>query len=116
MNIGERITILLEEEGISRREFARRLNINYNTVTGYILNHRLPDCETLLRMSEILNTSSDYLIGRTSIRHRKDLLYSEKEGLLISNFRSLSPDMQTTLINISNCLYKNQRKESLLWK
>ena len=116
MNIGTRITILLEEQGISRREFARRLNINYNTATGYILNHRLPDCETLLHMSEVLNTSTDYLLGRTSIRHHPDLTYSENESILIRNFRNLSPDMRLVLLNVSNCLYKNQQKNSLFWK
>lgn len=116
MNIGTRITILMEEEGISRQEFASRLNMNYNTLTGYILNHRVPDCHTLLQMSEALNTSCDYLMGRTNIRHHRDLFYSENEGLLISNFRRLPPDMQQNLLDISKCLYKNYLKESGFWK
>ncbi len=116
MNIGIRIQILLEEKGISRSEFARRLNINYSTAAGYIQGRRLPDCETLLKMSILLNTSSDYLIGRTTIRHHKDLYYTENEGLLISNFRSLSPDMQQVLINISSCLQIQPHKEHTFWK
>lgn len=116
MNIGTRIIILLEEQGISRREFARRLHINYNTVTGYILNHRLPDCETLLHISEVLNTSTDYLLGRTSIRHHKDLFYSENESILIRNFRSLPPEARLVLLNVSNCLYKNHLKSIHFWK
>lgn len=116
MNIGARIQTLLTEKGMSRREFAKLLHINYSTVTGYIQNRRLPDCETLLRMSILLNTSTDYLIGRTTIRHHKDLYYSEKEGILISNFRSLSPDMQQILINISGCLHVSDPKEFSIWK
>lgn len=116
MNIGTRIQILLDEKGISRSEFARLLHINYNTATGYIQNRRLPDCETLLKMSILLNTSTDYLIGRTTIRHHKDLYYTENEGILISNFRNLSPDMQQVLINISACLHKSFPKEDSIWK
>ena len=116
MNMGVRIQTLLDEKGLSRREFARRLNINYSTVTGYIKDRRLPDCETLLKMSILLNTSTDYLIGRTTIRHHRDLYYTEKEGVLISNFRSLSPDMQQVLINISSCLRITLHKERTFWK
>ena len=116
MNIGTRIQILLDEKRISRSEFARLLHINYNTATGYIKNRRLPDCETLFKMSVLLNTSTDYLIGRTTIRHHKDLYYTEKEGILVSNFRNLSPDMQQVLINISACLRTPPVKEYSFWK
>lgn len=116
MNIGIRIQTLLDEKNLSRREFAKLLHINYSTATGYIQNRRLPDCETLLQMSILLNTSTDYLIGRTTIRHHKDLFYTENEGLLISNFRSLSPDMQQVLINISSCLQIAPHKEHTFWK
>lgn len=116
MDIGSRILIALKEEGLSRREFAHRLHINYNTVNGYIQNRRLPDCETLLQMSLLLNVSTDYLIGRTNIKHPKDLSFSHRESALIEHYRMLSPDMQILLLDISHSLYKNQHKTSFLWK
>lgn len=116
MNIGTRIQTLLDEKELSRSEFARLLHINYNTASGYINNRRLPDCETLLKISILLNTSSDYLIGRTTIRHHKDLYYTQKEGILISNFRMLSPDMQQLLIRISACLQTTPNNELSFWK
>ena len=117
MNIGARILILLNEQGISRREFARRLHVNYSTVNGYILNRRLPSCEMLLHISEILNSSSDYLLGRTSQKFSKDLNYSPKESLLISHFRSLDPDKQEILIRISQSLEtKKISPEFPIWK
>ncbi len=116
MNIGTKIQALLTEQGISRNELALQLHIDYSTLCGYIYNRRQPDYETLLNMSIILNTTTDFLIGRTSIRYHRDLLYNEKEGILISNFRSLSPDMQQLLINISHCLHNLVLKEQRFWK
>ena len=116
MNIGTRLQNLLDEKNISRSEFARLLHINYSTVTGYLNNRRLPDCETLLNMSIILNTSTDYLIGRTTLHFHKDLYYTETEGILVSNFRNLSPDMQQILVNISSCLCKKTLKDYSFWK
>lgn len=116
MNIGTRLEILLDEKNISRSEFARLLHINYSTLTGYMNNRRLPDCETLLNMSILLNTSTDYLIGRTTIRHHKDLYYTETEGILVSNFRNLSPDMQQLLVKISACLCNKVPKDYSFWR
>ena len=82
-------------------------------------SHRLsqgPAPPRLLKMSILLNTSTDYLVGRTTIRHHRDLYYTEKEGILISNFRNLSPDMQQVLINISSCLRFTPHKERSFWK
>lgn len=101
MNLGSRILLLMTEQGLSRHEFATRLHVDYSTINGYILNRRLPDCEMLLQIAEALNSSSDYLLGRTNLRFPKDLNYSPKESLLISNFRSLDPDMQDLLIHLS---------------
>lgn len=112
MDVGARILSLLETEGLSRHEFAKRLHITYNTLNGYILNRRLPDCEILFHMADILNSSSDYLIGRTNLKYYKDLNYSPDEGLLISNFRALNPEMQEVLISISASMYQAQKHAS----
>lgn len=109
MDVGARILTLLEAEGISRQDLAKRLHITYSTLNGYILNRRLPDCEMLFHMADVLHTSSDYLIGRTNLKYYKDLNYSPKESLLISNFRSLNPEMQDLLISISESMYQSQK-------
>ena len=120
MDVGTRILMLLEEEGISRHEFAKRLHINYSTANGSILNRRLPDCQMLFHMADVLNSSSDFLIGRTNIKYYKDLNYSPKESLLVSNFRSLNPEMQELLLLISSNIYQMQKQPatmpSSIWK
>lgn len=112
MDVGARILTLLEAEGISRHEFAERLHISYSTANGYILNRRLPDCEMLFHMADVLHSSSDYLIGRTNLRYYKDLNYAPKESLLVSNFRSLNPEMQQLLISISENMQQMQTDPS----
>ena len=116
MDIGTQIQTLLDEQHISRRDFAEKLHIDYNTATGYIKNRRQPDCETLLRISILLNTSTDYLLGRTKLRHHRDLSYSEQESILVNNFRNLPPDTQQLLIRISACLYTTPTNHFSIWK
>ena len=117
MNIGTNIEQLLIEQGISRKDFAQQLHIDYSTLCGYIRNRRQPDCETILRMSILLNTSIDFLFGCTAIPYPKDLHYTETEGILVSNFRSLSPDMQQLLIRVSICMPRSITfSEQNIWK
>lgn len=111
MDLGNRLILLLEEKNITRQEFADYLHINYSTANGYISNRRQPDYETLLRMAEYFNSSTDYLIGRTSIRHHRDSSSSLEESILINNYRGLSPSLRQTLVDISDCLYQSQRKK-----
>ena len=117
MNIGTNIEQLLIQQGISRKDFARQLHVDYSTLCGYIRNRRQPDCDTILRMSILLNTSIDFLLGSTSIPYPKDLHYTELEDILVSNFRSLSPDMQQLLIRVSICMPRTTTfGEQTIWK
>ncbi len=116
MNIGANIQLLLTQQGISRKDFAKQLHIDYSTLCGYIRNRRQPDCETILNMSILLNTSIDFLFGCASIPYPKDLHYTEAERILISNFRSLSPDMQQLLISVSVCMPRPSFTEQNIWK
>ena len=116
MNIGANIEHLLIEQGISRKDFAKQLHVDYSTLCGYIKNRRQPDCETILKMSILLNTSIDSLFGYTSIPYSKDLRYTETESILVSNFRSLSPDMQQLLIRVSLCMPRSSYPEQTIWK
>ena len=110
MDLGTRLTVLLEDRNMTQKEFADCLHIDYNTANGYVTNRRMPDCEMLCKIAEIFHSSADYLVGRTSIRHHRDLGCSHDEGVLISNYRGLSPDMRQALVAISESLYQNQRK------
>ena len=57
------------KEGYSQKELASLLNVAQNTVSQYENGIREPDNETLVKLSEIFNVSTDYLLGRTNKKH-----------------------------------------------
>lgn len=57
---------LLNEEGISRWQFAERSGIPYTTVVGWTNLGRLPDFAALVKIADFFDCSVDYLTGRTS--------------------------------------------------
>lgn len=57
---------LLNEEGISRWQFAERSGIPYTTVVGWTNLGRLPDFAALIKIADFFDCSVDYLMGRMS--------------------------------------------------
>lgn len=101
MQLGARIQELLTEKGITQRKLAEDLHLNPNTVNGYIRNRRSPDCETASRIAAYLDTSIDYLLGNNCLRRYPAISLSEKENILLSNYRSLDVHDQHVLDQLS---------------
>lgn len=51
------------DRGIKQETIAKYLNINNNTYSRYENGHRNMTPDTLIKLSEFFNVSSDYLIG-----------------------------------------------------
>ncbi|QZY56675.1 helix-turn-helix domain-containing protein [Crassaminicella profunda] len=69
MDFGERLKTIREEKKITREELANKLNISYSAVSKYETNVRFPDKETLKKITNFLDVSVDYLLGRTKIKN-----------------------------------------------
>lgn len=56
---------LRKSKGITQTEFAKLLNVTQATYSEYESGKCKPSFETLNKICDILNCSSDYLLGRT---------------------------------------------------
>ena len=52
-----------EDLGLSHAEIARRAGLAENRFGNYANDERLPDYETLIRLSRVLNTTPNHLVG-----------------------------------------------------
>lgn len=62
MHFGDIVRNLLEENDITQRQLAERLNIAVSTLGNYIRNVREPDFETLKKFAAFFQVSTDYLL------------------------------------------------------
>ncbi|HHY77227.1 MAG TPA: helix-turn-helix transcriptional regulator, partial [Clostridiales bacterium] len=69
MTFGKRITMLREEKKMSRKDVAKALNISYSSMAKYETDDRFPVQETLKAIADFFQVSTDYLLGRTSVRN-----------------------------------------------
>ena len=62
-----RIKDLREDADITQKELADYLNIKQNTYSQYENGQRQIPLDTLIKLAEYYNTSTDYLLGLTNI-------------------------------------------------
>ena len=63
---GKRLKELRKANGYTIEQFAEAVGISKSTVGYYENNNRMPDIEILSRITDVLNVSADYLIGKTN--------------------------------------------------
>ena len=79
--LGERIRNLRKKSSISQKDLAIKINVSNVVLSRYEADERHPDYETLLKIANFFNVSTDYLLGRvdTSFRleHQRQKLSSD---------------------------------------
>lgn len=74
MTTGETIARLRRERGIGQKELANYLTLSVGTVSNYENDVHSPDLETLCRIADFFETTTDYLLGRTACRYGPETL------------------------------------------
>lgn len=62
---GERLRQLRQEHNLTQEALADKLKTVRSTVNKYEKNARKPEYETLIKIADLFNTTTDYLLGRT---------------------------------------------------
>ncbi len=91
--LGERVTFLRENMEMSQKEFAEKIGISPMTLSKYTKDLNEPRSSTILKMAQVLSTTSDYILGLTndySSPNNTKSLENEREQNLLFNFRKLS--------------------------
>lgn len=87
--VGNKIKQLRLEKEILQKELADKLNLTQQTISLYESGKRSPDYETLKRIADYFNVSTDYLLNRdveTIAAHQEE--YTEEELKEIEEFKN----------------------------
>ncbi|MYL50287.1 helix-turn-helix domain-containing protein [Halobacillus litoralis] len=63
--IGQRMKYLRQSKKMTQSELAEKLNITRGTYAHYEIEKRKPDYDTLQKIADFYDVSTDYLLGRT---------------------------------------------------
>lgn len=65
MLLGKRIRILRENRNLTQKQLAEKLHIPNQNISNYERGFRQPDYETLQKIADFFDVSTDYLLGRS---------------------------------------------------
>src|SRR5258708_1673759 len=85
----DRLQALREQKGWSQRELARRCSLGETMIRKYESTQTEPTTSSLKQIAEVLNVSSDYLIGITDEPrgHLGDGELNDDEQVILNTFR-----------------------------
>ena len=94
-----RIAMLRRESGMSQMELAKYLKLSQQTISKYENGKADPDKDTLIKLSELFNVSTDYIIGNSDKRDHSELTYKDNR------------DIAKTVDLLKDQVYNNKRGE-----
>lgn len=86
--LGDRIRSLREKNNLTQEQMAKKIGISRGTYAHYEINKRRPDYETLIKIADLFNVSTDYLLKgeehykelASEINKRPDARYAAIDG------------------------------------
>lgn len=96
--MANRIQALREEQHMTQIRLSIELGVSQETVSAYEKGKHYPSVAMLLKLSQLLHASCDYILGLSSIRFPAEALGSSEQRLL-ALYRSLPPLKQEKLLS-----------------
>lgn len=94
--IGNRISYLLNKNGISQKELADRINVSESVVSRYISGEREPKANMVANLATALRTTSDYLLG---IEEDDNFSQPRIKRMIARNADNMTAEEKRELIN-----------------
>ncbi len=83
----ERIAVLMKKHNLNQSQLAKKADITEAAMSNYVKGVRTPNSEVLLRIANVFNTSTDYLLGNTCVDPNDDEL-----NYIQRNLNKMSPE------------------------
>ncbi|MEG0155522.1 MAG: helix-turn-helix domain-containing protein [Lachnospiraceae bacterium] len=120
MNLGENLRELRTLKGLKQSSITTVLNISQSAYSLYELGKREPTFDTLIKIAEFFDVSTDYLLGlSTSTAHSvssRNLkpLFSDEELEVLEYYRALDKTNQRWIVGQMIDLDKKAKETDIL--
>ncbi|CAK7002877.1 helix-turn-helix transcriptional regulator [Tissierella sp.] len=129
-NLGDRIKELRTEKKVSQTVLGKHIGVGKTTISNYETGYSMPDNETLTKIANFFNVSTDYLLGRTNIKNPADKISEVLEDdeelsmfwdemkerpelkILFKQTRELSPKAIQQVIRIIKAIEDEEDREN----
>lgn len=109
MEIHERLKALRLAFGLTQKELSEQLDVSTVSVRHWELGTKSPSMAAIVSLSQLYKISTDYLLGVSYEEERDNMLLSNDELILLSNYRVLDKYGKKAVDSI--CLIEKHRVE-----
>ena len=103
----ERLKQLREAKNLTQLRLAMELNVSQETISGYEIGKAVPPAEMLAKLADTLDTSVDYILGRTDIKSTlRASELSEQEAEILTILRKQPEDKRIFVFDLIKGLEK----------
>ena len=102
MRLGEILTELREDRGLTQRELSKQLHISSSSISAYETGSRLPSIEIVFEFAKFFDVTVDYLLGLTdnpvspSVL-RQEYVDGDSVGSIIEKLMSLDTEQKLAI-------------------
>lgn len=106
----ENLRIIRDKRNITQLNLSVKIGVAQETISGYEMGKSFPSADILIKMADTLNTSVDYLLGRTDNDRPINIdtsKLSKEELNLICDYKGLSTNNKIKLTGYIQALKDN---------
>lgn len=109
---GARLKKLRTEKKLTQTELGKIINVTKVSISGYENGNRAPDTDTLKKIADYFEVSTDYLLGRTD---NMESISEDNNELPLQAFAN-DPDLQTWYKELPKSNEEDVRKLRTIWE
>ncbi len=106
-----RLKKLREEKELFQKDIAKLLGVSIPAITQYENGKRDMSTETVIKLAEFFNVSTDYLLGKSDIRNPNKVELEDIDIAFATGIKGLNKENQEIAKNIIEGLLAKQKNE-----
>ncbi|MCP1147354.1 MULTISPECIES: helix-turn-helix domain-containing protein [Bacillus] len=111
--LSKRLKSVRKNKGLTQEELAKRVKTTKGTISNYENGHSTPSNEMLKDLADALNTTTDYLLGRTENISSEQVEYDLNDPELQIAFKAasdFSEEARKQTIDFINYIREKEKK------
>ena len=119
MIFGQKLKELRRKHKITQEQLAKIINVERSSIGKYESTNTIPSKETLLKIAQYFNVSTDYLLGNESTQQKRESKktietekITEQEKTLLETFRSTTELGRQRIIQSALNIYDEIEKKN----
>lgn len=115
-SFSSRLRELRTEIGLTQKEFAQAMNISRSCAASYEHGKREPSLELLSKIADFFDVDSDYILGKSDVRQKKESGQKPEldggEARLRQLMDSLPAEKQQQILDYARFLLEQQNRQA----